>query len=851
MKLSKAYQPADHESEIYRLWEDSGAFAPSESGEPFTIIMPPPNANADLHAGHALFMAVQDVVTRFQRMNGKAALWVPGADHAGFETWVVYEKHLAKEGKTRFDFSREQLYAQVWDFVELNKTKFKEQFRALGASCDWSRFTYTLDEKVVKVAYRSFKQMWDDGLIYRGERIVNFCTFHGTSFSDYEVIYKTAKSHLYYINFPLTDGSGHVTVATTRPETMVGDVAVAVHPDDARYKAFVGKTIALPLTKREIPIIADEMVDTSFGSGAVKITPAHDINDFEVVKRHDLPTLSVIGHDGLMNHNAPEAYQGLTVEDARAKVLQDLEALGVLEKTEDYTNNVGHCYKCDTIIQPLLKDQWFVSMKPLAKEAIAALEADKIAFHPASKKKAVIEYLHGIRDWNISRQIAWGIPIPAFQSADDPEKWIYDDRVTEESIEVDGHIYHRDPDVFDTWFSSGQWPYTTLGYPDSEDFKRFFPTSLMETGGEILFVWVARMIMMSLYVTGEIPFKDVYIHGNVKASDGTKMSKSKGNTINPMELIEEYGSDALRIGTLSGRTAGSHQSYTPAKLVGGRNFANKLWNIARFIQETVGEDYKFTTEFSTQSIQDAWIVNRIDDAAKTVADYLETYQFALALERVHDLVWNEFADWYIEASKSAPNKQLLAVALEAILKLAHPFAPFVTEAIWQNLNWETGSMIITRAWPSLERADQAQADAFAEIQALVTELRTLATNIGIHKPAASYTTTPVIDENSALICSLAKLSSLTAANEGSGLELTQTKHKVWLTVTDEQKQAYIDKLTSDSTQLTQLINQLESRLGNANYVANAPEEIVSESQAELTEAKRQYEATIAALKKLA
>ena len=524
MKLSKAYEPKQYESDIYALWEKSGAFTPKARGskKTYSIVMPPPNANANMHMGYGLTSALEDIAARYHRMLGEATLMLPGADHAGFETQAVYEKHLAKEGKSRFDFTREELYQQIWDFVALNRGNFEKQLRTLGASCDWTRYTFTLDEKIVTQAYATFKKMWDEKLIYRGERLVNYCTFHGTGFADIEVEFKEIKGKIWTIKYPLTDGSGEVVVATTRPETMLGDTAVAVHPDDERYKKIVGKTVRLPLTGREVPVLADHFVDRDFGTGAVKITPAHDPNDYEVAQRHSLPMISVVGYDGLMTHDVPEKYRRLSVNDARKKVVEDLEKEGRIVEETEHIHNVGHCYKCGTVIQPLLKEQWFVDMQPLAKRALKELKADKITFYPATKKEQLVRYLENLHDWNISRQIAWGIPIPAFQNLDNPEDWIFDTRVDEEIIEVDGHKYRRDPDVFDTWFSSSSWPYATLDFPDGEDFKQFYPTGLMETGGEILYPWVSRMIMLGLYNTGDVPFKEVYIHGYVMAEDGVK-----------------------------------------------------------------------------------------------------------------------------------------------------------------------------------------------------------------------------------------------------------------------------------------------------------------------------------------
>ncbi|MCA9334041.1 valine--tRNA ligase, partial [Candidatus Saccharibacteria bacterium] len=583
---------------------------------------------------------------RYHRMKGEATLLLPGADHAGFETQVVYEKHLAKEGKSRFDLSREELYKQVWDFVQLNKGNFEQQLRQMGISCDWSRFTFTLDEKIIKTAYATFKRMWDDGLIYRGERLVNFCTHHGTAFADIEVEHKEEKGKLWHIRYPLVNGSGEIVVATTRPETMLGDTAVAVHPSDKRYAKMVGKTVKLPLTHREIPIIADDMVDKSFGSGAVKITPAHDPNDFAVAERHDLPMISVINHEGNMSHEAGESYVNLPVQEARQKVVNDLQDQGFLLKTEDHTHSVGHCYKCGTVIEPLLRDQWFIDMQPLAKEAIKVLKAKKIKFYPEAKRDQLVRYLQGLKDWNISRQIAWGIPIPAFQNADDPDDWIYDERVGEETITVDGKTYHRDPDVFDTWFSSGQWPFATLDYPDGQDFKQFYPLSLMETGGEILQPWVSRMIMLGLYITGEIPFEAVYIHGYVMAEDGAKMSKSVGNVVDPLPVIEKYGSDALRIGIIANRAPAVNRGYDQAKVEGGRNFCNKLWNASRFALMNLEGYAAAPVPADELATEDRWILSRLADVRDEVTRLVDSFQLGEAGRQLYEFLWNEYCDWY-------------------------------------------------------------------------------------------------------------------------------------------------------------------------------------------------------------
>ncbi len=844
MKLPKVYEPNQYENDIYALWEKGAAFVPKHRGshDYFSIVMPPPNANANLHIGYELTAALEDIPTRYHRMKGKAALLLPGADHAGFETQVVYEKQLAKEGKSRFDFSREELYRQIWDFVALNRGNFETQLRKMGVSCDWSRFTFTLDEKVVKLAYKTFKKMWDDGLIYRGERLVNFCTFHGTGFADIEVAYKEVAGNLWHIKYPLTDGSGEIIVATTRPETMLGDTAVAVHPDDERYKGFIGKTVKLPLTNREIPVIADNFVDKDFGTGAVKITPAHDTNDYEAGQRHDLPMITVIDHEGKMNREVPEAYRGLTVEEARKAVVADLSDMELLVKTEDHVHNVGHCYKCGTVIQPLLREQWFVDMQPLATAAIKALRADKIRFYPETKKEQLITYLKGLRDWNISRQIAWGIPIPAFQSMEEPEDWIFDERVDQETIEVNGKMYRRDPDVFDTWFSSSSWPYATLDYPDGEDFKKFYPLSLMETGGEILYPWVSRMIMLGLYNTGDVPFKEVYIHGYVMAEDGSKMSKSIGNVVDPLPVIDQYGSDALRMGIIAGRSPAVNRGYDLRKVEEARNFCNKLWNVARFIEDKVGDDFQRKDHPEAKNSADSWILSKLQQLSKQLGGLIEQYRFAEGYEVLYHFVWDDFADWYIEASKVLLNKDVLAYTLEATLKMAHPFAPFVSETIWQTLAWEGDSLLATSKWPSVPQPDSKEAAEFEEVKNIVGEIRLIRCVVGMPSGLSLYHSgDKFLHENAELITTLAKLDTVEEVRDGHGLHLTSTSRECWLNIDAATARHFTEELSSKRDDQQRLIAKLEARLDNKSYVHNAPKAVVEQTKQQLTDAKSMLE----------
>lgn len=837
MKLPKVYEPDAYEADIYALWEKAEAFTPKGEGKSFSIVLPPPNANGNLHIGHALTLGLQDVAVRYHRLKGDRALLLPGADHAGFETQVVFEKHLAKEGKSRFDFSREELYEQIYEFVGQNRTNFETQFRKLGTGVDWSRFTFTLDDKVVRRAYATFKKMWDEGLVYRGVRLVNYCTFHDTAFADIEVEHKEEQGHLWHIRYDLTDGSGSVIVATTRPETLFGDTAVAVHPEDPRYAPFIGKTVKLPLTHREIPIIADDFVEQSFGTGAVKITPAHDPNDYEAGKRHDLPMPSVITFEGTMASDVPEAYRGLSVLEAREAVIAALGQGGELVKTEDHTHNVAHCYKCGTVIQPLLKDQWFVDMQPLAERAIAVLRENMIVFHPTAKRDQLVAYLENLHDWNISRQIAWGIPIPAFQNVDNPDDWIYDERVDQETVEVSGKTYRRDPDVFDTWFSSSSWPYATLGFEESNDFNDFYPLDLMDTGGEILYSWVSRMIMLGLYVTDDIPFKSVYIHGYVMAENGAKMSKSLGNVINPLDVIDEYGSDALRMGIIASRAPAVNRGYDRRKVEDARNFCNKLWNIARYIEDKTSHHHIDTHKVAAHNDVDEWLLLRLQQSCDAVAGALDDYRFAEAYDTLYHFVWDDFADWYIEASKAQPNLNLLAFALESILTIAHPYAPFVTETIWQTLAWRPDSLLVTHHWPEIPASDTQKAAAFDAIKELVVEIRRIKKNVGVTTANLTFTRAEAIANNIDLVAQLARLTDITEADDSEGLKLTQSTLTAWLEIDGETATRYRTKLAEQYEAEQGSVTRLEARLANTSYVAHAPEHVVAQTKQQLEAAK--------------
>ena len=836
MQLAKQYVPNDYEPNIYALWETSGALEPTGVGKPYSIIMPPPNANGNLHIGHALDMNLKDILIRYHRMKGDDAVFIPGADHAGFETWVVYERELTKQGKSRFDFSRDQLYSQVWNFVQEKRGNMELQLRALGVSASWKHLTFTLDDKVINTVYDTFKKMWDDNLVYRGERIVNYCTKHQTSFADIEVEHKNEKGKLWKIAYPTLDKIGEIIVATTRPETMLGDVAVAVHPDDERYKKLVGTRILLPIVDKEIPIIADEYVDMSYGTGAVKITPAHDPNDFEIAKRHDLPIESIISPEGKMI-NVPAQFLGLTPVEARARVLEALEALELRRGETEIEHAVGHCYKCGSVIEPMIKEQWFIKTQSLAQPAIDALKKEEITFYPASKRKELIAYLEQLKDWNISRQIPWGIPIPAFVNENDPKDWIFDTRTNEQSIVVNGTTYIREEDTFDTWFSSGQWPYIVTDYLTGGDLANYFPTDMMETGMDIMRAWVSRMIMLSLYRTGKLPFKEVYLHGMVNDEHNQKMSKSKGNVINPMELVAEFGSDATRMGVIAGRAPAQSQAFNKGSVIAARNFCNKLWNIARFVEAQIGDNHQIV-DLEPQTPADHWIIRQLNDAANNIAVRIEQYRFSEASETVYHTIWDDVADWYIESSKTAINRPLLSWVLATSLKIAHPFAPFVTETIWQTLNYTDG-ILMREAWPTPEKFDPIAAEQFEQLKLLVAEGRWVIAELpGNKKYRLLYGNDSLIADNQDTIKHLMRLEAIEHTDQPRGLRLAAANREAWLDIDSETLYQHQENLEMRLAEARQKLAGLKKRLENPTYVEKAPAHLVEETREQLAEQEK-------------
>ena len=836
MQLAKQYIPNDYEPNIYALWETSGALEPTGVGKPYSIIMPPPNANGNLHIGHALDMNLKDILIRYHRMKGDDAVFIPGADHAGFETWVVYERELTKQGKSRFDFSRDQLYSQVWNFVQEKRGNMELQLRALGVSASWKHLTFTLDDKVINTVYDTFKKMWDDNLVYRGERIVNYCTKHQTSFADIEVEHKNEKGKLWKIAYPTLDKIGEIIIATTRPETMLGDVAVAVHPDDERYKKLIGTRILLPIVDKEIPIIADEYVDMSYGTGAVKITPAHDPNDFEIAKRHDLPIESIISPEGKMI-NVPAQFLGLTPVEARARVLEALEALELRRGETEIEHAVGHCYKCGSVIEPMIKEQWFIKTQSLAQPAIDVLKKEEITFYPASKRKELIAYLEQLKDWNISRQIPWGIPIPAFVNENDPKDWIFDTRTNEQSIVVNGTTYIREEDTFDTWFSSGQWPYIVTDYLTGGDLANYFPTDMMETGMDIMRAWVSRMIMLSLYRTGKLPFKEVYLHGMVNDEHNQKMSKSKGNVINPMELVAEFGSDATRMGVIAGRAPAQSQAFNKGSVIAARNFCNKLWNIARFVEAQIGDNHQIV-DLEPQTPADHWIIRQLNDAANNIAVRIEQYRFSEASETVYHTIWDDVADWYIESSKTAINRPLLSWVLATSLKIAHPFAPFVTETIWQTLNYTDG-ILMREAWPTPEKFDPIAAEQFEQLKLLVAEGRWVIAELpGNKKYRLLYGNDSLIADNQDTIKHLMRLEAIEHTDQLRGLRLAAANREAWLDIDSETLYQHQENLEMRLAEARQKLAGLKKRLENPTYVEKAPAHLVEETREQLAEQEK-------------
>ncbi len=726
-EMPKAYEPGKVEQKWYKFWLEKGYFRAEidPKKKPFVIILPLPNVTGELHIGHVLVDTLQDIMTRWHRMKGDSALWLPGTDHAGIAAQVVVERMLAEEGLDRHQLGRDKFLERMWQWAKSTRQTITEQHHRLGASCDWSREYFTLDEGPSRAVRTAFVNLYNKGLIYRGERIINWCPRCATALSDLETEHKDVSGHLWYVRYPLVEGDGFITVATTRPETILGDTAVAVNPEDKRFKAMVGKKVILPAIKREIPIIADEAVDPAFGTGAVKITPAHDPVDFEVAQRQGLPLINILNSDATMNENAGP-YKGLDRFKCREAILADLERDGLLEKVEPYTHSVGHCDRCQTIVEPLASKQWFVNIKPLAGPAIDAIVDGRIKIVPDFFTKVYLNWMENIRDWCISRQLWWGHRIPVWYCQDCGGLTASVDDAKACSHCGSARI-EQDPDVLDTWFSSALVTHSTLGWPgDTDDLRYFYPTSVMETGYDILFFWVARMIMMGLEDTGDIPFRTVYLHGLIRDERGVKMSRVRGNVVNPIDTLEQYGADALRFAVITGTSPGIDSKLSTAKLEAGRNFANKLWNATRFVVRSIDGEESMVIQRDSLPTEDRWILSRLNRTIASVTRLLEDFQFAEAQRQIYDFLWGEFCDWYIELAKirlrsvsegALSPVPVLVHVLETSLRLLHPYMPFITEELWQNLKrrlpsgWHESESIMVAPYPE---ADSRAVDPEAE-----------------------------------------------------------------------------------------------------------------------------------------
>ena len=707
-ELPKVYEPQEVESRIYETWEKNGCFRGHRDPKkkPFTIVMPPPNVTGQLHMGHAMDSTLQDILIRFKRMQGYAALWVPGTDHAGIATQIKVEEELrTKEGLTRYDLGREKFLERVWDWKRQYGGRIVQQQKKLGASCDWDRARFTMDEGCSKAVRETFCELYEKGLIYKGSRIINWCPHCVTALSDAEVEYQDKPGHLWHMRYPLTDGSGYLVVATTRPETMMGDTGVAVNPNDERYKHLVGKTCILPLMDREIPIVADEYVEMDFGTGCVKMTPAHDPNDFEVGLRHNLDTIRVLDDNGKVNANGGK-YEGMDRYEARKAVVADLEALGLMEKIEDYSHNVGTCYRCHNDVEPIISAQWFVKMKPLAEAAIKVVEDGETRFVPDRFAKTYLNWMENVHDWCISRQLWWGHQIPVWYCDDCGHMTVTRD--DPDCCEKCGsRKIHRDPDVLDTWFSSALWPFSTLGWPEkTEDLDYFYPTDVLVTGYDIIFFWVARMIFSACEQTKKPPFHTVFIHGLVRDDKGRKMSKSLGNGIDPLEIADKYGADALRFNLVTGNSPGNDMRFYTERCEAMRNFANKIWNASRFLMMNLTIEKCELPEHL--EMEDKWILSKLNRVIPEITENMDKYELGVAAQKVYDFIWDDYCDWYIELTKSRLQgedqqakenaQKVLCYVLTDILKLLHPFMPFLTEEIWQALPHD-GDFLMLQKWP--------------------------------------------------------------------------------------------------------------------------------------------------------
>ncbi len=870
-EIPKAYDPKSVEQRIYDLWVQGGYFIPTidPDREPFVVIMPPPNVTGELHVGHALTVALEDLMVRWHRMKGEPTLYLPGTDHAGIATQWVVERMLAADGITRHELGRERFTERVWAWVDQYGDAILEQLKRLGASCDWTRRSFTLDEGPSKAVRATFVNLYKKGLIYRGERITNWCPRCSTALSDLEVKHQEESASLYYIRYLLEDGSGSLTVATTRPETLLGDTAVAVNPEDERYVAVIGKNVILPVLKRVIPVVADDAVDPEFGTGALKVTPGHDPADFEIGQRHDLPVVSVMDLDGSMNENAGN-YQGQDRFQCRDNIVEELDKDGLLEKVEPYHHSVGHCDRCDEVVEPIVSKQWFVKMAPLAKPARDAVADGRIGIVPERFAKVYFNWMDNIRDWCISRQLWWGHRIPVWYCADCDEVTVeYDDPTSCGSC--GSARLDQDPDVLDTWFSSALWTHSTLGWPGkTEDMDYFYPTSVMETGYDILFFWVARMIMMGIENTGDIPFHTVYLHGLVLDPEGVRMSKTRGNVLDPLKLIDLYGADAVRFALTTGNSPGNNMRLNEQKLEASRNFANKIWNAARFVMTNLdgaGALDGWNKPSDANHREDRWILSRLNQTAAQVQRFMDDCQFGEAQRVIHDFLWNEYCDWYIEMAKirmrsgvdDGPSPlPVLAYVLERVLRLLHPFMPFVTEEIWQalvgHLPEEPGRpmALIVAPYPETDPSliyEQAEKEIGAVVE-IVRAIRGLRAEFRIQtgQPLEAIVDSPelgaVIEAEEGAIKALARVAPLTVA---APTPATEPGDRVLLVLASGTVTVPLgglvdlgrerERLNGELEELDSNRIRLEGRLKDEQFLARAPEDVVERERQRLATAE--------------
>jgi len=851
-ELSTRYNPSDLEEKWYSCWKEGGFFEPKGSGEPFTIMIPPPNITAPLHMGHALNLVIQDIIIRFKRMKGYRALWVPGEDHAGIATQNAVEKDLAKKGTNRKELGRERFLETTWNWAKEYRQRIREQIEAMGCSVDWSRERFTMDEGLSEAVRKAFVMLYKEGLIYRGKYIVNWCPRCSTVLSDEEVEHEDEKGAFYHIKYPIKDSDEYVIIATTRPETMLADTAVAVYPSDDRYEGLVGKTVILPLMNREIPIIQDRYVDPSFGTGALKVTPAHDPNDFQIGLRHGLEVIEVLDKDARINENGGK-YKGLDRYEARKQIVKDLEEQGFLIKVEPMVHAVGRCYRCETVVEPCLSDQWYVKVGPLAEKAIEAVEEGSVTFFPETWKKVYLNWMNEIRDWCISRQLWWGHRVPVWY-CDDCNEVIVEEQDPSVCPKCGSKNIRQDEDVLDTWFSSQLWPFTTLGWPEkTEDLESFYPTSVLVTAFDIIFFWVARMIMAGYHFMGEKPFNHVYITRLIRDKNGRKMSKSLGNGIDPLDVIREHGTDAMRF-TLAILAAQNHDIKLDVRFFDiYKKFANKIWNAARFALLNMEGFEKVNLDEEELAIEDRWILSRLAKSVKAVEESIDGYDFPSASKMIYSFFWNEFCDWYIESTKPRLNREgrsrivaqnVLVRTLDASLRMLHPFMPYITEELWQNLPGSDG-LLITARWPEFDESsfDNPSEVEYSRIMDMVRGVRNIKAEMNI--PPSSKTDVYYIGEvlNQEVVELVSHLSNSNEIDRraektsGSVSAWGDAENTLYVVLGEIDTDAEIERLTGKLEKERVDLARTLSKLENGDFIRNAPEEVITENRERLATSK--------------